>query len=140
MIHHSRSGQSLVEVIVATGMAMLILVALVVGGTVAMRNAQFSRTKARAMQLSREAMGWIQGEREKSWSEFIHNNGTFCLKELSFAKNGYCSASDKIDNQFTRQAVLTLENDKKMKVKVTTSWHDSHGDHSEEIITYLTKW
>jgi len=140
MIRRSRSGQSLIEVVVATGIAMLILVALVAGAMTAVRNSQFSRTKARAMQLSQEAIEWIRGEREKGWSEFTDNSGTFCLDGLSFTKNRACSLSEKIFNQFTRQAVLVKESDEKIKVTITTSWTDSNGEHSEEIITYLTRW
>jgi len=146
MIRRSRSGQSLVEVVVATGIAMLILAALVAGAMTAVRNSQFSRTKARAMQLSQEAIEWIRGERKKGWSEFTNSSGTFCLDELSFTKNRACSLSEKISNQFTRQAKLTFKDededgtDDKAEVKVTTSWTDSNGEHSEEIITYLTRW
>ena len=136
MIHNSSSGQSLIEVVVVAGLIMLILVALVAGATVAIRNSQFSRTKARAMQLNLEAMEWIRGERKEGWSEFASRNGTFCLKELNFDAPGNCSSSD----QFIRQAVLTKEGTDKIEVKLNTSWTDSNGEHNEEIITYLTKW
>ena len=144
MIYRSRSGQSLVEVVVATGIAMLILAALVAGAVISVRNSQFSRTKARAMQLSREAAEWLRGERKGSWSEFTNHGGKYCLNILDFGTPGNCLT--KLDDQFTRQVVLTFtdENndgtDDKVEIKVTTSWTDSNGNHSEEVITYLTKW
>jgi len=138
MIHRSRSGQSLVEVVVTTGIAMLVLAALVAGAVIAVRNSQFSRTKARAMQLSREATEWIRGEREKGWSEFANNSGNYCLNILNFDTPGNCPT--KIDDQFTRQAVLVKESNEKVKVTITTSWEDSNGEHNEQVITYLTKW
>jgi len=138
MIHRSRSGQSLVEVVVVTGIVMLILVALVAGAMIAVRNSQFSRTKARAMQLSREATEWIRSKREESWSEFASHGGNYCLNDLNFNTPGNCPT--KIDDQFTRQAVLVKESSEKVKTTVTTSWTDSNGYHSEEVITYLTKW
>ena len=146
MKYRFHSGQSLVEVVVATGIAMLVLVALVAGATIAVRNSQFSRTKARAMQLNREATEWLRGERKNSWSGFANNSGTFCLDGLNFTKNRVCSSSEKISNQFTRQAILLFTDEDsdgtndKAEIKMITSWTDSSGNHSEEIITYLTKW
>jgi len=143
LINDRHSGQSLVEVVVVTGIVMLVLVALVAGAMMAVRNSQFSRARTRAMQLSREATEWIRSERREGWSEFANHSGTFCLQGLEgldFTKNSDCSSSEKISNQFTRQAVLVKESNEKVKVTVTTSWEDSNGEHSEEVITYLTKW
>ena len=143
MKYRFHSGQSLVEVVVATGIAMLVLVALVAGATIAVRNSQFSRTKARAMQLNREATEWLRGERKNSWSEFLSkaddDGKTFCFDSLSW-NDGSCSASEIIDSVFTREAILTKIDENKIDIKITTSWTDSNGEHNEQVITYLTKW
>jgi len=126
---------------------MLVLAALVAGAVIAVRNSQFSRTKARAMQLSRGATEWIRGEREKGWSEFanhasVGDGSTYCFNDdlnLSWNEGG-CGSGELIDPAFKREAVLVKESSEKVKITVTTSWTDSNGYHNEQIITYLTKW
>jgi len=141
-----RSGQSLVEVVVVTGIVMLILVALVAGAMIAVRNSQFSRASTRAIQLSREATEWLRGERKNSWSELVNHSGDYCLEsdlnfDISVNASGNCPTTYTIiDDQFTRKAALTKESSEKVKITVTTSWTDSNGEHNEQVITYLTKW
>ena len=145
----SSSGQSLVEVVVTTAIAMLILVALVGGATVAVRNIQYSRTRARAMELNRQATEWLRSERAKGWSEFLSkfNNGYYCLNSLSFTNPGRCESAELIDGVFKCEINLAKETDPvkpgiidKVTVTVVTSWTDSQGEHREETVTYLTRW
>ena len=145
----SSSGQSLVEVVVTTAIAMLILVALVGGATVAVRNIQYSRTRARAMELNRQATEWLRSERAKGWSGFCDRfeSITYCLNNLKFDNPGSCGDEDLVDNTFKREASFTKERNPsnpevidKVTVTVVTSWTDSQGEHREEVVTYLTKW
>jgi hypothetical protein len=149
----SSSGQSLVEVVVTTAIAMLILVALVAGATVAVRNIQYSRTRARAMELNRQAAEWLRSERAKGWSEFCDRfefeSSTYCLNNLNFDNPGSCEAEagELVDNAFEREASFTKERNPsnpevidKVTVTLTTSWTDSQGEHREEVVTYLTRW
>jgi len=146
----SSSGQSLVEVVVTTAIAMLILVALVGGATVAVRNIQYSRTRARAMELNRQATEWLRSERAKGWSEFLFNLNFgsanevyYCLNStanLNFNNPGQCDPLDLIDSTFKRQVNVVKESQDKIKLTLTTSWTDSQGKHREEVVTYLTRW
>ncbi|MDD5466131.1 MAG: hypothetical protein PHP73_07345 [Candidatus Omnitrophica bacterium] len=147
MKRSSSSGQSLVEVVVTTAIAMLILVALVGGATVAVRNIQYSRTRAQAMELNRQATEWLRSERAKSWSEFcdrFESGTTYCLNNFNFDNPGSCGPSD---NAFEREAIFIKERNPsnpevidKVTVTLTTSWTDSQGEHREEVVTYLTRW
>jgi type II secretory pathway pseudopilin PulG len=145
----SSSGQSLVEVVVTTAIAMLILVALVGGATVAVRNIQYSRTRARAMELNRQATEWLRSERAKGWSGFCDKfeSSTYCLNNFNFDNPGSCGAGELVDNAFEREASFTKERNPsnpevidKVTVTLTTSWTDSQGEHREEVVTYLTRW
>jgi len=147
----SSSGQSLVEVVVTTAIAMLILVALVGGATVSVRNIQYSRTRARAMELNRQATEWLRSERAKGWSEFLFNlnfrdgnEAYYCLNnaaDLNFNNPGQCDPlDDLIDSTFKREAHVAKEGLDKVTVTVVTSWTDSQGEHREETVTYLTRW
>jgi len=149
---NSSSGQSLVEVVVTVAIAMLILVALVGGATVGVRNVQYSRSRARAMELNRQATEWLRSERAKGWSAFCSNlkDGTYCLKDLNFDNYGSCDSPGGpllIDNTFKREANINviengadLEKIDKVEITVTTYWVDSQGEHREEVETYLTRW
>ena len=138
----SSSGQSLVEVVVTTAIAMLILVALVAGATVAVRNTQYSRTRAQAMELNRQATEWLRSERAKSWSEFWNKlaDGVYCLNNLDLGRHRNCSSDELIDSTFKREAHVVKEGSDKVTVTVVTSWTDSQGEHREETVTYLTRW
>ncbi len=147
----SSSGQSLVEVVVTTAIAMLILVALVAGATVAVRNIQYSRTRARAMELNRQATEWLRSERAKGWSEFMfnlnfggNNEAYYCLNnttDFNFNNPGQCDSLDYlIDSTFKRQVNVVKESQDKIKLTLTTSWTDSQGEHREEVVTYFTRW
>jgi len=146
----SHSGQSLVEVVVTTAIAMLILVALVAGATVAVRNIQYSRTRARAMELNRQATEWLRSERAKGWSEFLFNlnfgvgnEAYYCLNntaDLNFNNPDRCDPPELIDSTFKREAHVAKEGSDKVTVTLTTSWTDSQGEHREEVVTYLTRW
>ena len=138
----SSSGQSLVEVVVTTAIAMLILVALVGGATVAVRNIQYSRTRARAMELNRQATEWLRSERAKSWLEFWNKleDGVYCLNNLDFDRHRSCGPDELIDSTFERQVDVFKESQDKIKLMLTTSWTDSQGEHREEVVTYFTRW
>ena len=138
----SSSGQSLVEVVVTTAIAMLILVALVGGATVAVRNIQYSRTRARAMELNRQATEWLRSERAKGWSEFWNKlaDGVYCLNNLDLGRHRGCNSNELIDSTFKREAYIVKEGADKAAVTLTTSWTDSQGEHREEVVTYLTRW
>ncbi len=136
------SGQSLVEVVVTTAIVMLILVALVAGATLAVRNIQYSRSREQAMELNRQATEWLRSERAKGWSEFLNkfDNGNYCLNNLSFSNPGHCEQGELVDNVFKRETHVVKEGLDKVTVTVTTSWTDSQGEHREEVVTYLTRW
>ena len=139
----SSSGQSLVEVMVTVTIAVLILVALVGGATVGVRNIQYSRSRARAMELNREATEWLRSERAKGWSAFLVSLGSddyYCLNSLSLDNPGHCEATELIDSFFKREVNIVKESENKIIITVSTFWNDSQGDHREEVETYLTSW
>lgn len=137
-ILHTRSlGQSLVEVLVAVGIVSLVLVAIVAGVTLAIKNASFSRNQTSATRYAQEAMEWLRNQRDQDWNAFVLRSGPFCLNSLSW-KTGTCS-SFSLGNIFKREAVLS-GSDPRIEVKVTVSWQDAGGTHQSELVSYFTKW
>jgi type II secretory pathway pseudopilin PulG len=146
-IKKKRSGQSLVEMVVAVAISSLVLVGLLSGSIIGLRNVQSSRNQSQAMELCREASEWLRSEKEISWSRLWAKGSslgkTYCLKSLDFFSNRACSLpQDQINGQFYRQAVLTQSgaDADKLEIVITTSWQDSVGNHTETITTYLTKY
>jgi len=146
LIKQKRTGQSLVEVVVTVAIASLVVVALVFGAAIGVRNVQFSRNQSRAMELNRQASEWLRGERRVSWSGLWQRGAAggriYCFSGLNFTKARSCTGAtgDLIDNKFTRQGVLKQANSDKLEITITTSWQDPSGLHKETITTYLTKY
>ncbi len=143
LINQKKSGQSLVEVVVAVSISALIIVALLIGAIIGVRNVQFSRNQSRAMELNREASEWLRTEKKLSWSQLwgrgSGDGATYCFSDLEFIV-GSCGSGDLIDSKFTRQGVLEQSEDDKLEITITTSWQDPMGEHNETITTYLTKY
>ena len=144
LIKQKRLGQSLVEVVVSVAISALIIVALLIGAVIGIRNVQFSRNQSRAMELNREVSEWLRAERKFSWSQLWGQGSaggvTYCFQGLNFSKSSSCSSEDKIDGKFTREGVLRQEGSDKLEVTIITSWQDPMGEHNETITTYLTKY
>lgn len=144
LINRKKSGQSLVELVVAVSISALIIVALLIGAVVGVRNVQFSRNQSRAMELNREASEWLRTERRLGWSQ-LWNYGseggtTYCFSDLNFGLPASCSEESKIDEKFIREGVLKQDGTDKLVITITTSWQDPMGEHKETITTYLTKY
>jgi len=146
LINQKKSGQSLVEVVVSVAISALIIVALLIGAVIGIRNVQFSRNQSRAMELNREASEWLRAERKFSWSKLWSRGSaggvTYCFSDLNFDLSSSCSSGDddKIDGKFIREGVLRQEDSDKLEVTIITSWQDPMGEHNETITTYLTKY
>jgi Tfp pilus assembly protein PilV len=143
-IKQKKLGQSLVEVVVSVAISALIIVALLIGAVIGVRNVQFSRNQSRAMELNREASEWLRTEKKLSWSslwDYASESGTtYCFSDLNFDLSSFCSEGDKIEGKFTREGVLRQDGSDKLEISITTSWQDPMGEHNETITTYLTKY
>jgi len=142
--NQKESGQSLVEMVVAVGIAAMVIVALLIGAVVSIRNVQFSRNQSRAMELNREVSEWLRSQEKTSWSQLWSNGSElgepYCFWHFNFDLN-ICSDDDNlIDDKFIRQGVLQQDGRDKLEITITTSWNDTFGDHDETITTYLTKY
>lgn len=121
----SSKGQTLVEVLLAVGVASIVLIALTRAVTIGLRNAQFAKNQALATEYAQETMERLRVYRDQSgWQEF--------------SQEGNCENPPGLSSPpppFTRTIDCSLNSDK-VEVKVTVSW-DSH---KAELTSYLTKW
>lgn len=124
------SGQSLVEVMVAVAILVLVLTALVLGTTLAIRNANFAQNQARATKYTQEGIERVRAYRDQNdWDVFKAK----CLaKSISLGS---------IDPAFVRVIEECVEEaSQKVRVTITVSWQEASRVHQSELTSYFTKW
>ncbi len=127
-------GQSLVEAMLALGVAAIIIgsIALVVLTTV--NNADYSKTQNLATQYAQQALDIVRQQSDSNWSAFsAYVSGTYCLAENSTdlgSPTGGCSTPNitSNNNNFIRSVVINTADascGSGEKVTVSVSWPDS---------------
>jgi len=121
-------GQSLIEMVVAIGVVMIIIVALVAVATISVRNANFSRNQSLATKYAQEGIEEARRLRDEEGNNFFIDNPSGC------------NITDTPAEGFSRQRTCSFDGDKTMTVTVVVSWTDAKGTHKSELTTRLTKW
>lgn len=144
-------GQSLFEVILATGISALIITGIVAMATNSIQNSAYARDKSLASNYVTETMEWLRKERDQNFSLFTQKamfsrsvDVTYCLPSLDSwpASPGRCS-EDKIigGTKFTREVTFPACSpcpDNIVGAVVTVSWKDSRGLHNVASSTDLS--
>jgi type II secretory pathway pseudopilin PulG len=141
------SGQSMVEMLIALGIAVLIIVALVQSIVTTVKNSQFAKNQTLATRFGQEGIEKIRAQRDiLGWMAFY---ATYNGKTLCVGSGGSSNWSDKpptgcsvnIQNFFTREVAFTdVGGGNQLYVVVTTFWTDNNVTHKSEQRTYLSKW
>ena len=147
-IINKNSGQTLFEVLVALGITVITIVALVKVSTISVGNASFARKQSQATQYAKRGMEYLRKLTvEKKWTDFTtlylctENSlvPLIIITDTSFSISNECCV-DKFDS------IGTCINDDctgaspSCWAKVTVSWQDSHGIHSSELVTQFAKY
>lgn len=135
-------GQTLFELIIAMGVAVLILAGIVYIVTTSIRNSTFAKNQSEATRYSKEAQEWLRAERDDDWDTFSGKIGTWCLDTLSWPSASLaCGASEVIPGTiFRRQVAISTVDDNTVGVLVETSWDDPSGFHKVSNETRLSNW
>ena len=145
------SGQSLVELIVAVGLILTAVVALLTLATSSMKSSGFGVAKARATKLANEEMELVRAYRDSvGWSDFSSGTG---VPSCSDSTNPcYISVDPVISIQpgsdttvppFTRNFITVPPNSalqNKYTIAVRVIWTDQSGEHTVEISSVLSDW
>ncbi len=141
------SGQSLFEVVLALGLATLIMVALVALVTSSIRNSGYSRNKTYATRYTQETLEWLRGQRDDDWEAFSVNYlfcptppHVQCLDTLAWGNCDTCSDTEFINNIFKREVSFSDIAADSVTVEITTYWTDAQGIHEVRSSTILTDW
>jgi len=132
-----RKGQSLVEAIVAIGIAVLVITGLVVLAVGAVRSATLARNRSLAVQYAQEGLEALRSVRDRDFAE-VPVPGTYKLFWDGSQWNAI-SGSEAID-LYSRSFTSSLISPGKIKIVMTVGWADSAGSHTLDLTTYLTDW
>lgn len=144
----NNSGQSLLEIIVATGVVILLITGLVVGTSVSLRTSQYGQSRSHAIKYAQEGVELVRNLRDSNeWDTFITNDTdsgpaatTKCLsKDHKWSTAIPCSTN--IDNVYTRSVSFQWnEAANRMEVSVGVSWDESGQTKDVTLDTYFTQW
>ncbi len=139
----NKNGQSLIETIIALGIAVFIIVALTQSVIMSVKNTQFAKNQTLATRYGQEAIEKIRNVRDLlGWPTFYNNyNGTTkCINSGEYTNwSDSVPCEINIGDIFIRQATFEGDTDQ-LTITVTTSWTDTTGDHNSEQVTILTRW
>lgn len=155
-LHSSReSGQTLIEVIIAVGMVVLVLLTLVSALTLAVRNNQFAKDQVLARNRSREALEWLRSLRSQmEWNTFYNMISqdsppvTYCLPTIPpdattaiALENDECADTDVIPGtKYVRSVTLGTPTTDEINAMVTVTWTDGGKEHQSQSTVILRKW
>ena len=138
----NKSGQSLLEIIVATGVAVLLIGGLVVGTTVSLRTSQYGERRSRAIKYAQEGIELTRNLRDEfPWDAFIaYDTGTVtCLGSDGSYVAGPCIVN--IGTLYTRSVSFNWNSvDNRMEVTVAVSWNEAGRAQDVTLDTYFTQW
>lgn len=126
-IKDSNKGQTLVEILLAVGVAALALMALTRAVTISLRSARYAKNKTLASQHAQETMEALRAYRDQSsWTDFSVEVNCESPPGLPGLSTGFSRIID------CASAGDTVE------VLVTISW--DAGDYQTKLTTYFTQW
>lgn len=140
------NGQSLVEVLVATGVVLVLVTGLVAATTASLKTNQNAKLRTQALAYAKEGMEILRSLRDENQGMFP-TTGSYCLsfttKTLEEAPPSDCS----FDSTVQMRRTVTFSNDTVCadpvdcrKVTVVVSFMESDQIQSVTLSSYLTTW
>jgi hypothetical protein len=144
----SKSGQSLVEAVVAVGMVILLVTGLVSATTSTLRFGQMSKDRTQALQYAKEGLEIVRIIKEANWNDIPLVTQTHCLSKGQQTLGGEVlgECPHDIDGKFSR--TLTFSDDGShciaaescRKVTMTVGWEETGVDRIVTLTSYITNW
>lgn len=129
-----QAGQSLLEILLAFGVSILVLSAVIVGIITSLSNAQTSKNQNLANAYAQEGMAVVRQLRDSSWPSFTSDvdQNYYCLPKDAIVLNAYdgssCITKEKLGGIFVRSVILihrSSDCSNGSKAIITVSWADS---------------
>lgn len=151
-LHKLSTGQSLLEVIFALGIAAVVLISMAGLATTSVRNSTFSKNSVTTTQLAAQATEWLRSNRDSGWMAFVaraSSPGTkWCIRDLAWpGAAGPCGSTDYVTGtNYIRYIVLTSKDIDGNTVidtvdaTIVVQWSDAQGLHESKNDTRFTDW
>jgi len=131
MKNNNEKGQGLVEIVVSLGLTILMITGLVSLTSVAIRNANFSRSQSLAKNLGEQAIENARVYRNQNgWNKFFTDK----VGNPATDTVGIYTRLIEYEDQSSGGA------DDKVLVTSTVSWSEGGRSHQSKVETLLTKW
>ena len=130
------SGQSFFEVTVVIMIVSLVITAMAGMALLSVKASIYARARTAAGRYNQEAVEWLRGERDKSWTDFSANalgRASTCMQTLAWAPD--CSAAN-----LTRAVNFESVSVNEIKATVIVTWMDSGGTHESNSVTIFSNW
>lgn len=135
----AEKGQTLLEVLVALGVGVAVLVATTNAILSSLTGSDFGKNQTQATQYAQQAMEVVRDLRNREGASFFTRNGSYCMPTDSLLTPGTCP-SPNIDNFFTRKIIFDTLGAGRKRIAVTVSFADSKGTHQSNLISIFTDW
>lgn len=140
-----KPAQILVELLLAIGVAVLTLVALIGATTRSLFNAGFAQRQSVATNYAQGAMEWIRTQKGLSWESFFARadgqGRSYCLADLAWNSSAPCPALP--GSEFVRTArltVLSASPPQQVETVVTVTWQEANRPVSSKQTTVFTQY
>lgn len=156
--HIHERGQTIIEVIIVIGLVVLVLITLVTGMVLGIRNNQTAKEQELAKNRTQEAIEWFRNLRDQmgwdSLQAMVSSQGnpvSYCLPTLpgtvaqaQALTNRSCLSSEYVQGTtlFYRTMVinLPLNSNTEMDVTVNVTWTEGGKSHASTATLVLQKW
>lgn len=150
------AGQTLIEILLAFGVSIMVLSAIVVGVTTSLSNTQYTKNQGLANSYAKEGMAVVRQIRDSSWTKFLEYEtyDTYCILQNFTALTDPPLASNCGQNVGIFMREVEFEHNSGecsngsvngSKVTVKVSWSDNKCPigtpycHKVELITCFSK-
>lgn len=144
-------GQTLLEILVALGTGVVVLLALSTVVLSSLSAAQFSKNQNLATLYAQQGMEIVRSIKQTNWDSFYTNYtaaggnvgvaSSFCLPKDDTTPNVGICTNPVIDGVYKRDIKFEiLEVGSKVRTTVIVTFTDSKGDHKSKLITVFTNW
>lgn len=162
---NNSSGFGILEVVVATGILVIVISASVILAKMAVKSSVLSLERVQAYNLAQQGIemvrairdtNWIDGDSNTVWNDklttgdhganinnwqlTIDPSDTSSLDNREFRRVINISSIDSAMAQILSQFDPDITSDKMLKIKVSVSWKEYGQDWDTELITYLSDW
>lgn len=164
-MYSNQSGQALLEITIASGLALLVVTAITITTIVGLRNSQFAQNQLQATKYAQEGMGLVQTIQARNCpivvggvNYYWYNDSTSLTPPpliwgnqsslqgnyLPQVSNTVCqllnsNTPEPIQTKFSRQVILApSSSNQKVQITSSVSWTDFSGTHQSQLVTILS--